>query len=121
MGSTRLSAIQPIDKIHMKKNPVSLLRRVALAEAVSYLLLLGVAMPLKYAFGLPQAVMVVGWIHGALFVVFGVALLLAWFGARWPFLRVAGVFVASLIPLVPFFIDRKMAAYEEEAGARIGS
>lgn len=102
----------------MKKNPVWLLRRVALAEAVSYLLLLGVAMPMKYAFGLPQAVMVVGWIHGALFVVFCAALLLAWLGARWPFPRLLGVFVASLLPLVPFFIDRKMKDYEEQAENR---
>jgi len=97
------------------KNPVPLLRRVALAEAVSYLLLLFLAMPLKYALDIPQAVMVVGWIHGALFIVFCAALLQTWIFARWPFGRVLMIFIASLLPFVPFFLDGKMRAYEGEA------
>jgi hypothetical protein len=47
-----------------------MLRKISLAEGISYLLLLGIAMPLKYWAGLPLAVKIVGSIHGALFVVF---------------------------------------------------
>jgi len=37
-------------------NPIPFLRRIAKAEAISFLLLLGVAMPLKYVAGIPMAV-----------------------------------------------------------------
>ena len=46
------------------------LRLVALLEGCSFVLLLAVAMPLKYAFDLPQAVRVVGMGHGVLFILF---------------------------------------------------
>jgi len=95
------------------KNPVSLLRKTALLEAVSYLLLVGVAMPLKYIFHMPQAVQAVGMIHGLLFVVLCLSLLQVIFVARWPLLRAAGVFFASMLPFVPFFMDRWMRSHEE--------
>jgi len=37
---------------------------VALLEGISYVLLLAIAMPLKYFFEFPQAVKIVGWAHG---------------------------------------------------------
>ena len=46
------------------------LRILGNVEGVSYLLLLGVAMPLKYAFGLPLAVKIVGMAHGVLFLAY---------------------------------------------------
>ena len=96
-------------------NPVPFLRKAALTEAVSFLGLLGIAMPLKYLAGMPFAVKVAGWIHGVLFVVFCIALLRAWVGERWPLGRVALLFVAALLPFGPFLIDRRMKAWEAEA------
>lgn len=87
---------------------------MAKAEAVSFLLLVGVAMPLKYLAGRPLAVSVVGAIHGGLFVLFCAALLRTLLVARWPFLRAAVIFVAALLPFGPFVVDRRMAEYEEE-------
>ncbi len=98
----------------LMRNPVTLLRRVALLEALSYLVLLGIAMPLKYVWKLPMAVSVVGMIHGALFVVLCWALLQVMTTARWPVLRATLVFVASLLPFVPFFLDRWMRAQEKD-------
>ena len=40
---------------------VGRLRAVALVEGISFLILLGVAMPLKYFAGMPQAVTFAGW------------------------------------------------------------
>ena len=88
-------------------------------EAISFLLLLGFAMPLKYFAGNPQAVKVVGWIHGVLFIVFGVALLRVWITARWPLARTALVFIAALLPFGPFVVDRQMAGYEEDFNRRL--
>ncbi len=94
-------------------NPVLFLRRIALAEAVSYLILLGIAMPLKYQAGQPMPVKITGMMHGLLFIVFCTALLRVLLVARWPVLRCALVFIASLIPFVPFFMDRRMQEWEQ--------
>lgn len=97
------------------KNPVSFLRSVALLEAVSYLLLLFIAMPLKYVWSMPVAVKIVGSAHGGLFVLFCFALWRVLMATRWPFSRAALVFIASLLPFVPFFIDHRMRAWSAES------
>ena len=50
------------------------LRLVALLEGSSFLVLLFIAMPLKYLADQPLAVRIVGSIHGLLFVIFMAAL-----------------------------------------------
>ena len=96
------------------KNPIPLLRIIALVEGVSFLVLLCIAMPLKYFAGLPLAVKLAGWIHGVLFMAFGFLLLQTMVVARWPMVRGAAVFVAALLPFGPFVMDRRMRSYEEE-------
>jgi integral membrane protein len=91
------------------------LRRVGKLEGVSFLVLLGIAMPLKYLAGLPLAVKVVGWAHGALFVWFVIALLAAWRRAKLTIAQTLMVFVAALLPFGPFVIDRRL---EREMTAR---
>lgn len=98
-------------------NPVSRLRRIALVEGVSFLVLLLIAMPLKYLAGLPIAVKIVGWVHGALFIVFAVILLGVKLNCRWTLGRSALVFMAALLPFGPFVLARRMAGYEREAAA----
>lgn len=93
------------------KNPVALLRGLSLAEGVSFLVLLGIAMPLKYWAGLPLAVRLAGSVHGALFLVFCGALLWAALAARWPLARAALVFVVALVPGAPFWLDRRLRAW----------
>jgi integral membrane protein len=101
------------------KNPIPFLRKVALAEAVSFLVLMGVAMPLKYFMDIPVAVKVAGWIHGVLFVTFCGALLQTMIVAKWPVLRSAMIFIAALLPFGPFVVDRRMAIYEAEFRNRV--
>lgn len=88
------------------------LRRTGIAEGISFLVLLGIAMPLKYLLKQPMAVTIVGWAHGILFVGF---LFLAWEyktdrnkSFKWFVLA----FVASIVPTGTFFFDRKLK--EEE-------
>ena len=94
---------------------VHFLRIVGLTEAVSYMLLVAVAMPLKYIWGQPKAVSVIGMIHGILFVLFCIALARATIAAKWPFSRAALLFVASLLPFGPFLLDGRMKQWEKEA------
>jgi integral membrane protein len=93
----------------MLKTPIGRLRAVGLAEGASYLLLLGVAMPLKYFAGMPLAVKTVGWLHGALFVAFCLSLLHAMVAARWSLFRGLQLFVAALIPFGTFVVDGALA------------
>jgi|SRR4051794_20582134 integral membrane protein len=85
------------------------LRWIAKIEGVSFLLLLGIAMPLKYAAGLPIAVKMVGWAHGVLFILFLVSLGSARHRAQLPWGLGALVFIASLLPFGPFLIDGRLA------------
>ena len=84
-------------------------RRVAFAEGMSYLILLFIAMPLKYGLNMPMAVKYVGWAHGVLFVAYIVVGGLAAIKAKWslPFTIIA--FVASLVPFGTFWLDKKLA------------
>jgi integral membrane protein len=81
-------------------------RMSALAEGVSYLLLLFVAMPLKYLYGQPEAVRWAGSLHGGLFVVFVVLLALAWRAGPLSLRQSVQGFVASLVPFGAFVFDR---------------
>src|SRR5687767_11527515 len=98
------------------KNPVPFLRRAAIIEGISFLVLLGIAMPLKYFAGRPVPVKIAGWAHGILFVIFCAALLRVMIVARWPVKRCALVFVAGLLPFGPFLLDRRMAEWEKGEG-----
>lgn len=100
-------------------NPITQFRCVAIAEGISYLLLLGWAMPLKYLYGMPAAVEVVGAIHGGLFLLYILTILLAGRHARWSWARMAEAFVASLLPFGPFYLEYKYQA--EFAGKRDSS
>ncbi|MBA9075387.1 MULTISPECIES: DUF3817 domain-containing protein [Rufibacter] len=84
-------------------------RLIAVLEGISYLVLLLIAMPLKYMAGIPEPVKYVGWAHGALFVLFMGLLLQVWIQYRWSFWKVALAFVASLLPFGTFYLDKKIA------------
>ncbi|TDG36381.1 DUF3817 domain-containing protein [Pedobacter changchengzhani] len=87
---------------------LSIFRKIAVAEGISYLLLLFVAMPLKYFAGLPLAVKYTGWAHGLLFVLYAVFLIMAWQEQKWKFGKAVLIFLASLLPFAPFVVDRKL-------------
>lgn len=82
--------------------------RIAFWEGVSTVVLFGIAMPLKYIAGMPGAVTYVGWVHGLLFILYVGLLALAANKLRWPLKRVAVFFLASLVPLAPFFVERSL-------------
>lgn len=91
------------------------LRVIGFAEGVSFLLLLGVAMPLKYFAGTPQAVTVAGWVHGVLFITFCIALAQAHQDAKWQARQTGLVLIAGLLPFGPFVIDNRLRREDEAA------
>ncbi|MBL7926419.1 MAG: DUF3817 domain-containing protein [Bacteroidia bacterium] len=76
------------------------------AEGVSYLLLLLVAMPLKYFMGLPEAVKLAGTIHGVLFVAFVVLLAGLHTKQKLKITTMVTLFLLSIVPFGTFFLER---------------
>ena len=93
---------------------INTFRKVALTEGVSYLILLFIAMPLKYWADIPEVVTVVGWAHGVLFMAYVVTMLGAWKAGRWSFLFAVWAFVASLIPGGTFILDKQLRERENQ-------
>lgn len=90
------------------KTSINRLRKIGLIEGVSFLVLLLIAMPLKYFANMPEAVKVVGWAHGLLFMLYVAALAHVWLLHRWGFLKLLIAFAASLIPFGPFLLDSRL-------------
>ena len=89
---------------------INLYRKAALIEGIYYLILLFIAMPLKYFFNIPNAVKYFGWIHGLLFLVFFVILVIAAIKYRWSLVRIGIYLIGSVLPFVPFYLDKKLKA-----------
>jgi len=83
-------------------------------EGISYLILLFVAMPLKYYFGYPIATKIVGMIHGLLVIAFVYQLIEAKKEAGLSTQEAIKYFILSLIPFGSFYtdklLDRKLKA-----------
>lgn len=84
------------------------LRILGNVEGISYLVLLGIAMPMKYLMEIPEAVKIVGMAHGVLFLAYCLQLLLCMKNFKWKFGFGAYLFVATLIPFGTFVTDRKL-------------
>jgi integral membrane protein len=82
-------------------------RRIAVAEGWSFLVLLFIAMPLKYLAGWPWAVKYVGWAHGVLFIAYWVAAVPLFTTLRWDIERLIGLGAASVLPFGTFVMERK--------------
>lgn len=83
-------------------------RLIAFVEGISYLLLLGIAMPLKYVSGNLVVMKYMGWAHGILFILYCLLLLKVWTQYSWKFSKVVFAFIASLIPFGTFYLEAKL-------------
>ncbi len=87
-------------------NAHSLFRIIGYAEGISLLLLLGIAMPLKYLAGFPLAVKYTGWAHGLLFVAYLALALWVKEQENWPFKYLIYAFLAAFFPFGTFLFDK---------------
>jgi integral membrane protein len=93
----------------MQDKTLNRFRKVAIWEGISWILLLFVAVPVKYGLGNPILVKIVGPIHGILFTAYVIFLIQAAMEYDWPLKKSALAFVASLLPFGPFLFDRRLA------------
>lgn len=82
-------------------------RTIAIAEGVSFLVLIFFAMPLKYLMDMPMAVKVVGWAHGVLFIAYWIAAVPLFTSLKWDPERIVGLGAASVLPFGTFVLERK--------------
>ncbi len=80
---------------------------VATLEGISLLLLLFVAMPLKYIFDLPEYVRVIGMAHGLLFIGYIILATKLKTEESWNNKKFFEVCIASIIPFGTFYIEKK--------------
>ncbi len=77
---------------------LSALRTTGIIEGISFLILLGIAMPLKYMYGQPEMVRYVGSIHGVLTILYILLLINVSIRLQWSIKTTALAFIASLVP-----------------------
>ncbi len=91
---------------------IKTLRVLGFLEGLSFLLLLFIAMPLKYIWGNPLLVKFVGMGHGILFILFLIVLFAVCEKQKWSIKMFILGFIASILPFGPFVFDHKLKKFE---------
>ena len=96
-----------MNKIRKMNISIQTFRVISLLEALSFIVLLLIAMPVKYLLGNPELVRVVGMAHGILFVLYILGTFVFKNTLNWSNQVLGVVILCSIIPLGPFYVDRK--------------
>lgn len=100
--------------LQLLKTPIGRLRILGFFEGISLIVLIFIAVPLKYWGGEPLLVKVIGPVHGLLFTLFVLATLSAGVTYRWKFSEISWkVLLACIIPFGTFYIDKHILAREQ--------
>lgn len=86
---------------------MKLFRITTLLEGLSYILLLFVAVPVKYQLGDPTYVKLLGMPHGLLFVAYIAFAVFYKVEQKWSAKTLAIVLLGSVLPFGTFYVDRK--------------
>jgi len=97
----------------VRVHPVYILRLAGLFDGISLLVLLGIAMPLKYIWGINQAVTIVGSLHGGIFSLYALTILYAAIRLQWSLLWSAAAVVAAFVPFGNFVLDGRLKKAQE--------
>ncbi len=92
----------------MLRTSVGRLRLIGILEGTSLLVLLFIAMPLKYMADQPLMVTYTGWAHGLLFVLFMLAAFMVYIERSWPFTKLLLAFLAAFFPFGTFLFDARL-------------
>lgn len=87
---------------------LSIFRTLSLIEGISLIVLLFIAMPAKYQFGLFDSIWMVGMTHGLLWLAYFVLSLIVSHQQKWSVTFWLLVLFASIIPFACFFLDKKL-------------
>lgn len=84
------------------------LRVIGFAEAISWILLLCIAMPLKYIWHQPLLVKYVGWVHGILFMAYVIFAYIVKEERNWTFKKLALAIFAAFLPFGTLYFDSQL-------------
>lgn len=96
----------------MQEKLLQRFRQVGFIEGVSFLVLIFIAMPLKYFFALQVAVKVVGMLHSLLFMAYIYYLIAVRQKYKFDNRFTIFLFIASLIPFGTFYSDTKLKSFD---------
>lgn len=96
-------------------HPLRLFHISGFLEALSYLVLLFVAMPLKYIWDMPIFVRWTGSFHGLFFILFCLMIVIAGRDQRWSLKVMALAFVSAFLPFGPFIFERRFLPAPKES------
>jgi integral membrane protein len=96
-------------------------RVAAWVTGIGLLVLVFVAMPLKYFLGEPRLVAVVGMLHGFLYMAYIVCTLILAERTRWRPLEAVVILLAGTIPIASFVAERQVTRRVREGRAVLGS
>ena len=88
-------------------NLIRIFKWISIMEGISFLLLLFIAMPLKYIWDQPQMVEIVGMLHGILFVAYILGAFYLFKPMEWKFKTLLIICVSSVLPFGPFYVEKK--------------
>lgn len=108
VNSVTLATHSHFDSVTMN---IKSLRIVGFLEGLSFLLLLFVAMPMKYIWGNPILVKYIGMGHGVLFIAFLAVLFVVCEKQKWSIKMFILGLIASILPFGPFIFDHKLKKF----------
>lgn len=94
--------------MEMFKTQLGRLRIIAFVEGVSFLVLLFITMPLKYIFNMPEPNKLFGMVHGLLFILYVITVIMIASEEKWQMKKVLLALLASIIPFGTFWADIKL-------------
>ena len=101
------SVILSLQKNNLLDTSIKTFRIISTLEAISFLVLLCIAMPLKYIWDMPEMVRFVGMAHGILFIAYIIGAYFMKEKLKWTWGVLAIVMLCSVVPLGPFYAERK--------------
>ncbi len=89
------------------QNQIKLFKIISILEGTSFLVLLLIAMPIKYIYHIDIYVRVVGMAHGVLFISYILGAFILYNQLKWSTKTLLTIMVCSVIPLGPFYAEKK--------------
>ena len=86
---------------------INIYRLTAFLEGVSYILLLFIAVPIKYLLNEALYVKILGMPHGIQFTIYILFSIIGKIKYNWNFRKFLVISIASLVPFGTFYIDKK--------------
>ncbi|MFD1095855.1 DUF3817 domain-containing protein [Salegentibacter chungangensis] len=86
---------------------IKVFKWISILEGLSFLILLFLAMPLKYFFDSPEMVRQVGMAHGILFIAYVLGAFLLYNAMNWKWKEMLIILACSLVPFGPFYVEKR--------------